>query len=234
MNKKAYSLLVAEDDPNLGQLLVEYLGVQGYKADLFTDGIEAWSGLKSKNYDLCILDVMMPKEDGFTLARRIKTNTPDMPILFLSAKNQIDDRIEGLSIGADDYVTKPFSMRELSLRLTAILRRNDRTLGDLEVSAYHFGDSSLNVPARILTVNGKVGKLTNKEFELICVLLRNMNQTVKRSQVLKTVWGLDTFHNARSMDVYVNKLRKHLKADPKLQIVTVHGEGLRLVDLSSN
>ena len=232
MLDKKYKIVVAEDDPNLGQLLTEYLEVQGFNVTYCKDGREAWLAILGSKFDLGILDVMMPKEDGFTLARRVKNSQPDLPLLFLSARGQVEDRIEGLSIGADDYMTKPFSMRELLLRIHAILKRSEgRVEESPEQSIYHFGQSCLKVDSRHLELAGKVVKLTNKELELLKVLAANFNTTVRRSEVLRKVWGHDTFHNARSMDVYVGKLRKHLKDDSTLEIVTVHGEGLRLVEI---
>lgn len=222
-------LLVVEDDPNLGDILKEYLEMKGYEPTLCRDGEEGWSKFKKGKYDLCLLDIMMPKKDGFTLAREIKKVQEDLPILFLTAKNQKDDVIEGLKIGADDYITKPFSMEELLLRVTAILRRTQKSEEITPLKVYEFGDFQLHYDKQLLEGPKGPHKLTSKENELLRLLAAEMNKLVNRSHALKQIWGDDSYFNARSMDVYLSKIRKILKDDPKVQIITVHGEGFKLI-----
>ncbi|MFT4855770.1 MAG: two-component system response regulator VicR [Algoriphagus sp.] len=222
-------LLVVEDDPNLGDILKEYLEMKGYEPTLCRDGEEGWNKFKKDKYDLCLLDIMMPKKDGFTLAKEIKKVQEDLPILFLTAKNQKDDIIEGLKIGADDYITKPFSMEELLLRVNAILRRTKKSDEVNTLKVYKFGDFILHYDEQVLEGPKGRNKLTSKENELIRILAAEMNKLVNRSHALKQIWGDDSYFNARSMDVYLSKIRKLLKDDPKVQIITVHGEGFKLI-----
>lgn len=222
-------LLVVEDDQNLGDILHEYLEMKGYEPTLCRDGEEGWNKYKKGKFDLCLLDIMMPKKDGFTLAKEIKKVEEDLPILFLTAKNQKDDVIEGLKIGADDYLTKPFSMEELLLRVTAILRRTHKSPDVNPLKVYHFGDFILHYDEQY--IDGPKGrhKLTSKENELIRLLASEINSLVNRSHALKQIWGDDSYFNARSMDVYLSKIRKILRDDPKVQIITVHGEGFKMI-----
>ena len=222
-------LLVVEDDPNLGDILKEYLEMKGYEPTLCRDGEEGWNKFKKDKYDLCLLDIMMPKKDGFTLAKEIKKVQEDLPVLFLTAKNQKDDIIEGLKIGADDYLTKPFSMEELLLRITAILRRTQKTSEVSALKTYSFGDFVLHYDEQYIDGPQGKHKLSSKENELIRLLASEINKLVNRSHALKQIWGDDSYFNARSMDVYLSKIRKILKDDPKVQIITVHGEGFKLI-----
>jgi len=222
-------LLVVEDDPNLGDILKEYLEMKGYEPTLCRDGDEGWNKFKKDKFDLCLLDIMMPKKDGFTLAKEIKKVQEDLPVLFLTAKNQKDDIIEGLKIGADDYLTKPFSMEELLLRITAILRRTQKSTEVVALKTYTFGDFILHYDEQFIEGPGGKHKLTSKENELIRLLASEVNKLVNRSHALKQIWGDDSYFNARSMDVYLSKIRKILKDDPKVQIITVHGEGFKLI-----
>lgn len=222
-------LLVVEDDPNLGDILKEYLEMKGYEPTLCRDGEEGWNKFKKDKYDLCLLDIMMPKKDGFTLAKEIKKVQEDLPVLFLTAKNQKDDIIEGLKIGADDYLTKPFSMEELLLRITAILRRTQKSTEVTALKTYTFGDFVLHYDEQFIQGPEGKHKLTSKENELIRLLASEINKLVNRSHALKQIWGDDSYFNARSMDVYLSKIRKILKDDPKVQIITVHGEGFKLI-----
>lgn len=222
-------LLVVEDDPNLGDILKEYLEMKGYEPTLCRDGEEGWNKFKKDKFDLCLLDIMMPKKDGFTLAKEIKKVQEDLPILFLTAKNQKDDIIEGLKIGADDYLTKPFSMEELLLRVNAILRRTQKSEEKSSLKLYKFGDFVLHYDEQIIEGPSGKTKLTSKENELIRLLASELNKLVNRSHALKQIWGDDSYFNARSMDVYLSKIRKILKDDPKVQIITVHGEGFKMI-----
>jgi DNA-binding response OmpR family regulator len=222
-------LLVVEDDPNLGDILQEYLQMKGYDTTLCRDGEEGWNKFKKDKFDLCLLDVMMPKKDGFTLAKEIKKVQEAQPVLFLTAKNQKEDVIDGLKIGADDYLTKPFSMEELLLRITAILRRTQKAMELSPLKTYAFGDFVLHYDEQSLHGPEGKHKLTSKENELIRLLASETNKLVNRSHALKQIWGDDSYFNARSMDVYLSKIRKILKDDPKVQIITVHGEGFKLI-----
>lgn len=222
-------LLVVEDDPNLGDILQEYLSMKGYHTILCRDGEEGWSKFKKDTYNLCILDIMMPKKDGFTLGKEIKKVEENLPIIYLTAKNLKDDVIQGLKIGADDYITKPFSMEELLLRITAILRRTQINVETAALKSYKFGNFVLHYDQQILEGPQGKSKLTSKENELIRLLASELNKNVSRSQALKQIWGDDSYFNARSMDVYLSKVRKLLKEDPNVQIITLHGEGFKMV-----
>lgn len=234
MPERKPSVLVAEDDLNLGQLLSEYLQMKGFAATLYRDGDAAWEGYRLLHPDLCILDVMMPRQDGFTLARRIRAVDPDTPFIFLTAKNLLEDRLEGLGLGADDYLTKPFSMQELLLRIQAILRRTrpGALRATTPETTLQIGRLTFQPATRTLRRDGETITLTNKEAQLLHLLARHLNETLPRSLALTQIWGEDTYYNARSMDVYITKLRKILKRDAGLKILTVHGEGFKLMDVS--
>lgn len=221
-------ILVVEDDPNLGLLLQEYLSIKGFDTDLGHNGDEGLSLFVKGNYDLCIFDVMMPKKDGFTLAKEIRMSDKEVPIIFLTAKSQKDDTLQGFRIGADDYMTKPFSMEELLARMNAILRRKNKD-EVVSVKTYKFANYLFDYEHQSLNLNGEISKLTGKESELLKILCENLGKPVSRSFALKSIWGDDSYFNARSMDVYVTKLRKFLKADEKVQIINLHGEGFKLV-----
>ncbi len=223
-------LLIVEDDANLGQILKEYLEAKGYATTLCQDGEMGITTFRDEDFDLCILDIMMPKKDGFTVAKEIRQIDKQTPIIFLTAKSMKEDAIEGLKIGADDYVTKPFSMEELLLRIMAVLRRSNQSDQKL-LSSYTFGNFTFNYDQQILAVGTEQQKLTSKESELLRLLCQNMNQTLDRSAALKAIWKDDSYFNARSMDVYIAKLRKYLKKDENIQILTIHGEGFKLVSL---
>lgn len=221
-------ILVVEDDPNLGLLLQEYLTIKGFDADLGHDGDEGLSLFVKGQYDLCIFDVMMPKKDGFTLAKEIRMSDKEVPIIFLTAKSQKDDTLQGFRIGADDYMTKPFSMEELLARMQAILRRKNNTQTE-QLKTFEFASFLFDYEHQSLIQNGQTNKLTGKESELLKMLCENIGKPVSRSFALKSIWGDDSYFNARSMDVYVTKLRKFLKADETVQIINLHGEGFKLV-----
>ena len=226
-------ILLAEDDPNLGQILTEYLNIKGFQTTLCRDGQEGSEVYKPGKFDMCILDLMMPKKDGFQLASEIKEIDPDIPIIFLTAKSMKEDILEGFKIGADDYITKPFSMEVLLMRIKAVLNRTMKSQHDRELPEeisigsleYHYADNRLILPS------GEV-KLTTKENELLKLFLENLNQTVSRTIALKKIWKDDSYFNARSMDVYIAKLRKYLKEEESLKLLTVHGEGFKMVHLN--
>lgn len=227
-SKVKIRILLAEDDENLGSLLQEYLHAKNYDTDWLTNGEKAFKAFEKNHYDICILDVMMPVKDGFALAGDIRMLDKEMPIIFLTAKSMKEDVLEGFSIGADDYITKPFSMEELIFRIEAILRR---TKGGADSKENHFeiGDYAFDTQKQTLTINNKIQKLTTKETDLLKLLCNNMNRVLERNFALKAIWIDDNYFNARSMDVYITKLRKFLKSDPKVQIINVHGKGYKLV-----
>jgi DNA-binding response OmpR family regulator len=230
MEKDKVNVLLAEDDENLGSLLKEYLNAKGYITSLLADGEAALETFKNNGFDLCIIDIMMPKMDGFTLAREIRKLNTTVPFIFLTAKTLKDDVLEGFSIGADDYITKPFSMDELLYRIKAILRRTTTTDDkNKNEEVYKIGKYTFDATKQTLTIDGKTKKLTTKESELLKLLCTNMNQMLDRNYALKTIWEDDSYFNARSMDVYITKLRKYLKEDPGIQILNVHGKGYKLI-----
>ncbi len=220
-------VLLAEDDVNLGSLLEQYLNAKNYATDLYTDGDKAYNGFISKDYDLCILDVMMPKKDGFELAQDIKSVKSQIPIIFLTAKALKEDVLEGLKIGADDYITKPFNMEELLLRIEAILRRSGNKTHDK--TEFEVGKFVFDTNKQTLSMGDTATKLTTKESELLKLLCENMNSVLDRNFALKKIWKDDNYFNARSMDVYITKLRKHLSSDARLQIINSHGKGYKLI-----
>ena len=222
-------LLLAEDDENLGLLLKEYLIAKGYDVDLFPDGEVAYKGFMKGHYDICVLDVMMPKKDGFTLAKDIRIVNADIPVLFLTAKNMKEDVLEGFKLGADDYMTKPFSMEELILRIEAILRRTNQDSQALAQQVFTLGRFTFDTLKQILSDGDNAVKLTTKESDLLKLLCQNQNKILERNYALKSIWIDDNYFNARSMDVYITKLRKHLKAEESVEIINVHGKGYKLI-----
>lgn len=221
-------IMLCEDDENLGMLLREYLQAKGFSAELYPDGEAGYRAFMKQKYDICILDVMMPKKDGFTLAQEIRQVNADVPIIFLTAKQLKEDILEGFKIGADDYITKPFSMEELVFRVEAILRRV-RGKKNKESSVYRVGNFTFDTQKQLLTIGDKQTKLTTKENELLALLCSHANEILQRDFALKTIWIDDNYFNARSMDVYITKLRKHLKDDPQIEIINIHGKGYKLI-----
>ena len=207
-------ILLCEDDENLGMLLREYLQAKGYSAELYPDGEAGYKAFLKNKYDLCVFDVMMPKKDGFTLAQDVRAANAEIPIIFLTAKTLKEDILEGFKIGADDYITKPFSMEELTFRIEAI---------------YKIGKFTFDTQKQILATEGKQTKLTTKESELLGLLCAHANEILQRDFALKTIWIDDNYFNARSMDVYITKLRKHLKEDDSIEIINIHGKGYKLI-----
>ena len=221
-------ILLCEDDENLGMLLREYLQAKGYETELCADGDAGYKAFLKGKYDICVLDVMMPKKDGFTLAKEIKQANAEMPIVFLTAKTLKDDVFEGFKVGADDYITKPFSMEELTFRIEAILRRVQGKKVNEEV-VLTLGSFTFDTQKQILTHGNEKTKLTTKESELLTLLYQHANEVLQRDFALKTIWIDDNYFNARSMDVYITKLRKHLKGDDDVEILNVHGKGYKLI-----
>ena len=221
-------ILLCEDDENLGTLLCEYLIAKGYDATLCPDGEAGFREFQKEKFDICILDVMMPKKDGFTLAQDIRQMNSQVPIIFLTARVQKEDVLEGFDKGADDYITKPFSMEELVKRVEAILRRV-RGKKNRESTMYKIGRFTFDTQKQLLTIDGKSTKLTTTENELLALLCSHANEILKRNDALRTIWIDDNYFNARSMDVYITKLRKHLKADDQIEIINIHGQGYKLI-----
>jgi two-component system OmpR family response regulator len=222
-------ILLAEDDNNLGLLLRNYLSAKNYETELYTNGNLALEAFKKVTFGLCILDIMMPEMDGLTLAREIRLTNPDMPIIFLTAKNQKDDIIEGFKSGADDYITKPFSMEELLYRIEAILRRSSSSGVTKKADYYTIGGYSFDPLKQMLVYNDQTIKLTTKESELLELLCRHGNEILERNFALKTIWIDDNYFNARSMDVYITRLRKYLRRDLSVKILNIHGRGYKLI-----
>ncbi len=230
MDTNSIRILLAEDDENLGMLLREYLNAKGYSADLYSDGEKAWKGfVQNTSYQVCVLDVMMPILDGFSLAKKIRNTHPNIPIIFLTAKSMKEDILEGFNSGADDYMTKPFSIEELIARLEAIIRRTSKRNQAVEGQLFKIGEYTFDPTKQTLVFGETQAKLTAKESELLLYLCSNRNAVVDRSEVLKAIWSDDSYFNARSMDVYITKLRKFLKDDPSIQIINLRGKGFKLI-----
>ena len=221
-------ILLCEDDENLGMLLREYLQAKGYEAVLCPDGEAGYREFQKTKFDICVLDVMMPKKDGFSLAQDIRQQNAELPIISLTAKTLKEDILEGFKIGADDYITKPFSMEELVMRIEAILRRV-KGKKTRENTIYHIGRFTFDTQKQLLSIGDKQTKLTTKENELLALLCAHANEILQRDYALKTIWIDDNYFNARSMDVYITKLRKHLKEDDQIEIINIHGRGYKLI-----
>lgn len=226
---KSKKILLAEDDNNLGSLLRNYLNVKKYETTLCINGKEALGTFSKGVFDICILDIMMPEMDGLTLAKEIRKINPDIPVIFLTAKNQKEDVIEGFKTGADDYITKPFSMEELLYRIEAIFRRVTEPVVHKKEEIYSIGEYSFDTLKQLLSHKGNTVKLTTKESELLELLCRHKNEVLERNYALKAIWIDDNYFNARSMDVYITKLRKYLKKDASVKILNVHGKGYKLL-----
>jgi two-component system, OmpR family, response regulator len=233
--KMAQKILLVEDDQNFGDVLKSYLEMHDYDVTLATDGAQGLESYNKGEYDLCIFDVMMPKKDGFTLAREIREKDTEMPIIFLTAKAMKDDVLQGLKLGADDYITKPFNSEELLLRIQAILKRSQQKADPKEeVKEFELGRYHFDYPVRVLTFdrNGpeeEKHKLSPKEAQLLRMFAIHKNDVLHRSEALTKIWGEDNYFTARSMDVFVTKLRKYLKRDENIEIVNIHGNGFQLL-----
>ncbi|MBP3466786.1 MAG: response regulator transcription factor [Paludibacteraceae bacterium] len=222
------TILLCEDDENLGVLLKEYLMAKGLRVELQPDGEAGLRAFTKDKFDICVLDVMMPKKDGITLAKDIRNLNSDVPIIFLTAKSMKEDILEGFKAGADDYLSKPFSMEELLYRMEAIMRRV-RGKKNKDATVYKLGQFTFDTKKQTLSLNGEDVKLTTKENELLSLLAANANSILERNYALKTIWIDDNYFNARSMDVYITKLRKHLRHDPTVGIINIHGKGYKLI-----
>ncbi|MEO1049632.1 MAG: response regulator transcription factor [Bacteroidota bacterium] len=228
---QSVKILLVEDDANLGFVIKDNLQVKGYDITLTTDGLKGLEAFNKASYDLCILDVMMPQKDGFSLAEDIRNKDEMVPILFLTAKSMQEDRLNGFRVGGDDYITKPFSIEELILRIEVFLKRTrshaSNSQADIPtihaIGSYHFNPSKL-----LLSREGTERALTQKEADILCVFCERNTEILKREFILKTVWGEDDYFLGRSLDVFISKLRKYLKDDPSVEIVNYHGVGFKL------
>lgn len=227
--KEKVKLLLVEDDPNLGTILAEYLTVKKFGVTQAMNGEDGFTQFKSNKFDICLIDVMMPKMDGFTLAKKIRMIDKEVPFLFVTAKSMLDDKIEGFKIGADDYITKPFSMEELILRINAIMKRIKTVKTEEDSTEFKIGDYDFNFNKRILRLDGNEQKLTQKESDLLRLLCLNKNRILERSEALIRIWKDESYFTGRSMDVYITKLRNYLKNDKSIEIINVHGTGFKLI-----
>jgi DNA-binding response OmpR family regulator len=229
MMKQKASILLVEDDKNLGFVIKDFLSESLYEVELAENGIDALSLFSSKNYDLCLIDVMLPLKDGFSVAEEIRQQNAQIPIIFVTARALKDDRIRGFKIGADDYITKPFSIEELVLRIEAILRRTKNNVNSVvEKEIYQIGKYTYDYSNQVINYNSTSRKLTKKEAEVLRLLCINKNQLVRREFALKLIWGENDYFMGRSMDVYITKLRKILKDDPSVTIQNIHRTGFIL------
>lgn len=226
MNKR---ILLAEDDSNLGTLLRNYLSAKNYHTTLFLSGLSALESFSAGLFDLCILDIMMPEMDGLALAKAIRSADPAIPVIFLTAKNQEEDILEGFKTGADDYITKPFSMEELLYRIEAIFRRTVAATIVRDEETTQIGEYLFDKKRHLLIFKEQQINLTTKESELLTLLALHKNEILERNYALKSIWIDDNYFNARSMDVYITRLRKYLKKDPIVKILNIHGRGYRLI-----
>ena len=225
MNNK---ILLVEDDNNLGFVIQDQLSIKGHQIDLFIDGATALENFKTNEYDLCILDVMLPKLDGFSLAKEIRSLNKNVPILFLSAKSMTEDRIEGFKVGGDDYLTKPFSMEELELRIDALLRRVLQKSTNTKEKIIQIGDYQFSPENFKLTHPNFSKTLTRKEAEILTILSSSINKVIEKEYILENVWKKNDYFVGRSLDVFVTKLRKYLSKDDRIQISNIHGIGFNL------
>jgi len=225
----AHKILLVEDDPNLGFMVCEHLQMNDYEVTLCTNGESGLAAFEAGVFDLCLADIMMPKMDGFSFARAVRKINPDIPLIFLTAKALKEDKIEGFRLGCDDYITKPFSVEELMLRIQAVLRRAKGTSeGDNRIT-FEIGDYAFDSKKQTLTRKRETISLTTRESELLRLLCMHQNQTLERNIALRRIWGDESYFSGRSMDVFVSKLRKYLKDDPRVEIINVHGKGYKLI-----
>lgn len=225
---KKFRILLAEDDPNFGAVLKNYLELHDFQVLLFTDGESGLAGYYKGEFDLCILDVMMPKKDGFTMAKEIRQHDKNIPLIFLTARSMKEDMMTGFNTGADDYIIKPFDSEVLLMKLQAILKRTTGYENGFNDQLFPLGKYSLNYNLRTISYNNERITLSPKEAELLKMLCVHMNEVLPRQKALKAIWGDDNYFNARSMDVFITKLRKYLKDDSNIDIINIHGKGFRL------
>ena len=220
-------VLLVEDDKNLGLIIQEHLQMNGFEVKLCIDGVDGWEAFQSDRFDICLLDVMMPRKDGFTLAAEIRGVDAQVPLVFLTAKSLKEDKITGFRVGCDDYITKPFSLEELLMRIAAVLRRTQSGPSE-KTTIFQIGSYSFDSSKRTLTNSHNEHKLTSREAELLRLLCLKQNALLTRTEALKQIWGDENYFAGRSMDVFVSKLRKYLSDDNRLEIANVHGKGFQL------
>ncbi len=223
-----YKILYVEDDETLAFITADHLQLKGYKVDHFTNGQSALDHFQSGNYSICILDVMLPEMDGFTLAREIRRKDQDIPILFLTARALKEDRIEGLKIGGDDYITKPFSIEELLLKIKVFLKRSKVFVTSLDDTIFSIGAYSFDYENLSLFHPNQTKTLTQRESDLLKLLIENKGKVLKRTKILEELWGENDYFMGRSLDVFISRLRKYLSLDPSIQLVNIHGVGFKL------
>ncbi|MEL7003448.1 MAG: response regulator transcription factor [Bacteroidota bacterium] len=225
-------ILLVEDDANFGYILKEYLEIHGLQVTLAHDGLEGLAAFEKGHFDLCILDVMMPVKDGFTLAKDIRAIDADIPFIFLTAKALKVDKLKGFKLGCDDYVVKPIDEELFIARVKAIIKRTS-TNGHAERNQHQIGRYTFDFTNHSLELNGQIQRLTEKEARVLLMLCERKNEVLDRRKALKTIWGESDFFNRKSMDVFIHKLRKYLENDPTIKITNVHGKGFALEDLNS-
>jgi len=230
MSKNLFrNILLVEDDPNLGQILHDFLEMEGFTVTLARDGEEGFDEFAKSEFNLCLLDVMLPKLDGFSLGRKIRKLNEDVPIIFLTAKSLKEDKLKGFDLGGDDYITKPFDEEELVRRINAVLKRSGAQAEPSEMQ-FKLGKFDYNHINLTLTIDTKESRITQKEGEVLYLLLQSKNNVLRREDILVKVWGENDYFMGRSLDVFITKLRKHLKPDPQVKIENVHGVGFILSD----
>ncbi|KOY84781.1 transcriptional regulator [bacterium 336/3] len=222
-------ILFAEDDPNLGKVVADYLNISGYQTMLYSNGKLAWEAFLSECFDICLLDVMMPELDGFSVAKLIREKSTHIPILFITAKSMEEDKIEGFKIGADDYILKPFSIEELILRIEVFLRRSKSISTQPKEKNTSLGKYTFNYTNLSLSIASKTKVLTQKEADILQMFRDNLGNIVKREELLIKIWGNDDYFLGRSLDVFISKLRKYLKDDENIEIKNHHSIGFQLI-----
>lgn len=220
-------ILLVEDDLNLGLIISDHLKSDGYAVSLCNNGVEAMQRFNEDKFHLCIFDVMLPRKDGFTLTRDIRKTNSEIPILFLSARGMTEDKVEGFNAGGDDYLSKPFSIEELQLRIKALLKRVNIKVDEKEQTNYLLGIFVFDTENQTLVSNDQIKTLTKKEVQILKILFKYKNQVVSREVILNAVWGQNDYFIGRSLDVFITKLRKYLREDPKILISNIHGVGFK-------
>ncbi len=225
-------ILIVEDETALSALLKENLKLAGYSTRLCKDGEEGWQVFQKERFDLCLFDVNMPKKNGFELAKLVREEDAFTPIIFLTANTAEEDKLKGFALGADEYITKPFSTQELVARIRAILKRTSSMKPEINIreEIYEIGDLKIDIPNHIIYIGGVEKKMSGTEGELLKLFVKNKNQLLTRNSLLLSIWGRDDFYTARNLDVYINKLRKLLKDEPSVEIINVHGSGFKLIE----
>ncbi len=230
MTNNQINILIVEDDKNMGFLLLENIHNDGYNATLCVNGVEGLSEFFKNKYDICLLDIMMPKKDGLTLAKAIREKDSNVPIIFLTARTMDMDKIAGFKAGCDDYITKPFNIEELLLRIKALLKRSMHKVDLLTSNILLFGNTKFNTSDRTICLNDKTEKLSTREAGLVRILAENKNNVVSRTMIMQAVWQRDDYFTSKNLDVYLTKIRKLLHRDEKLELQNIHGYGYKLIE----